>query len=154
MFGDDRLQGLVKIPTHIALQKNIKEQIINLSYSEGYNAPTASTSFIGTINKVNDDLLPEKAKMIDLSMHGLLFRNRLDYQVSIFSIDITNKLTQLSGVIPAGGTYTYFANTGNQSNKGLELSLSYLIVPSTTSFIRKIEPFFNYSNYNFKYADF
>jgi len=139
---------------HIALQKNLKDQIINLSYSEGYNAPTASTSFIGTINKANDNLLPEKAKMFDLGIQGLLLRNRLDYQVSLFNIDITNKLTQLSGVNPAGGTYTYFANTGNQSNSGLELSLGYLIVPKTKSFFKKIEPFFNYSNYNFKYSDF
>jgi iron complex outermembrane recepter protein len=139
---------------HFAIQKTIKQQIINLSYSEGYNAPTASTSFIGTINKTNDNLLPEKAKMVDLGIHGLLFNNRLDYQASVFSIDITNKLTQLSGVIPAGGTYTYFANTGNQTNQGIELSLGYLIVGGTKSFIKKIEPFLNYSNYNFKYSDF
>jgi iron complex outermembrane receptor protein len=139
---------------HIALQKNFKQQIVNLSYSEGYNAPTASTSFIGTINKANDDLLPEKARMIDLGIQGLFFNNKLDYQVSLFNININNKLTQLSGVLPTGGTYTYFANTGNQSNQGVELSLGYLIVGGAKSFIKKVEPFFNYSNYNFKYNDF
>jgi iron complex outermembrane recepter protein len=139
---------------HIAIQKTFKQQIVNLSYSEGYNAPTASTSFIGTINKANDNLLPEKAKMIDLGIHGLLFNNRLDYQVSLFKIDISNKLTQLSGIIPTAGTYTYFANTGNQTNQGLELSLGYLIVGGSKSFIKKFEPFINYSNYNFKYSDF
>ena len=139
---------------HIALQKNIKDQIINLSYSEGYNAPTAATAFIGTINKANDNLLPEKARMIDLSTHGLLFNNRLDYQVSLFNINISNKLTQLSGVNPAGGTYSYFANTGNQINRGLELSLGYLLVGKANSFIKKVEPFFNFSNYDFKYGDF
>ena len=139
---------------HIALQKNFKQQIVNLSYSEGYNAPTASTSFIGTINKANDDLLPEKARMIDFGIQGLLFKNKLDYQISLFNIDITNKLTQLSGIIPAGGTYTYFANTGNQTNQGLELSVGYLMVGGAKSFIKKVEPFLNYSNYNFKYSDF
>ena len=139
---------------HIALQKSIKQQIINLSYSEGYNAPTASTSFIGTINKVNDNLLPEKAKMIDLGIQGLLFDNTLDYQVSLFNININNKLTQLSGVNPAGGTYAYFANTGNQTNRGMELSVRYLIIPKEKSLIKKIEPFLNYANYNFKYSDF
>lgn len=139
---------------HIALQKVFKEQIINLSYSEGYNAPTASTSFIGTINKPNDDLLPEKAKMFDLSIKGVFFNNKFDYQISVFSINITNKLTQLSGVNPAGGTYSYFANTGNQTNKGVELSLGYLMLNSSTSFFKKIEPFLNYSNYDFKYNDF
>jgi iron complex outermembrane receptor protein len=139
---------------HIALQKVFKEQIINLSYSEGYNAPTASTSFIGTINKSNDNLLPEKAKMFDLSVKGVFFNNKFDYQVSVFNINISNKLTQLSGVNPAGGTYNYFANTGNQTNKGMELSLGYLMLNSPKSFIKKIEPFLNYSNYDFKYNDF
>ena len=139
---------------HIALQKVFKEQLINLSYSEGYNAPTASTSFIGTINKSNDNLLPEKAKMFDLSIKGVFFDNKLDYQVSVFNINITNKLTQLSGVNPAGGTYNYFANTGNQTNKGMELSLGYLMLNSSKSFIKKVEPFLNYSNYDFKYNDF
>lgn len=143
------------INPHIALQKAIGKQIINLSYSEGFNAPTASTAFIGTINKANDDLLPEKARMWDLGMQGLLFNSKLDYQVSIFTIDIQNKLTQLSGVNPAGGTYTYFANTGNQLNKGVELSLGYLIIPGKgDGFIKKIEPFLNLSSYNFKYTDF
>ncbi|CAH0995123.1 Vitamin B12 transporter BtuB [Emticicia aquatica] len=143
------------INPHIALQKTIKKQIINLSYSEGYNAPTASTAFIGTINKANDDLLPEKARMWDLGMQGLLLNNKLDYQVSLFNIDITNKLTQLSGVIPTGGTYTYFANTGNQRNRGLELSLGYLIIPGNgEGVIKKIEPFLNLSSYNFRYTDF
>ena len=143
------------INPHIALQKTIKKQIINLSYSEGYNAPTASTAFISTINKANDELLPEKAKMIDLGIQGLLFNSKLDYQFSLFTIDISNKLTQLSGVIPTGGTYTYFANTGTQKNKGFELSLGYLIIPGKgEGFIKKIEPFLHLSSYDFKYSDF
>lgn len=140
---------------HIAVQKTIKNQIVNLSYSEGYNAPTASSAFIGTINQPNDDLVPEKGKMWDFAVQGLLFKNKLDYQFSIFSIDITNKLTQLSGVVPNnGGTYTYFANTGNQRNKGIELSLGYLIVSAQNSFFKKVEPFLTLSNYNFSYTDF
>lgn len=139
---------------HIALQKSFKAQIINLSYSEGYNAPTASTSFIGTINKVNDDLIPEKARMFDLGIQGLLLKNCLDYQISLFNIDITNKLTQLSGINPSGGSFSYFANTGNQNNLGFELSLGYLFIPKTKSFLKKVEPFLNFSKYQFKYNDF
>jgi iron complex outermembrane recepter protein len=141
---------------HLALQKTYKKQIVNLSYSEGYNAPTASTAFIGTINKVNDDLLPEKAKMVDLGIQGLLFGGKLDYQLSIFSINIANKLTQLSGVLATGGTYTYFANTGNQKNQGFELSAGYLLLGNNDGrgFIKKVEPFLSLSSYDFKYTDF
>lgn len=140
---------------HIALQKIFGKQIVNLSYSEGYNAPTASSSFISTINKSNDDLLPEKAKMVDLGIQGLLLGTKLDYQISLFTMDITNKLTQLSGVVPNnGGTYTYFANTGNQKNQGIELSVAYTHVGTEKSFLKKLQPFLTYSNYNFTYTDF
>ncbi len=141
---------------HVALQKTYKKQIVNLSYSEGYNAPTASTAFIGTINKANDDLLPEKAKMVDLGIQGLLLSGKLDYQLSIFSINIANKLTQLSGALATGGTYTYFANTGNQKNQGFELSAGYLLLGSTDGkgFFKKVEPFVSLSSYDFKYTDF
>lgn len=139
---------------HIALQKTYKNQIFNLSYSEGYNAPTASTAFISGINKTNDNLEAEKARMIDFSVQGLFFDTNFDYQFSIFNIDVENKLTQLNGKDPISGTaYTYWANTGNQRNKGLEVSIGYCWKPEN-SFFKKIEPFINYSNYNFKYTDF
>ncbi len=145
--------GTVFTP-HIALQKVYKNQIFNLSYSEGYNAPTAAVAFIGGINKTNDNLSPEKAKMWDFSVHGLLDNTRLDYQISLFNIDVTNKLTQLSDKDPNTGTaYQYWANTGNQTNKGIETSIGYRYLPQT-GFLSKIEPFFNASKYHFEYTDF
>ena len=49
---------------HFALQKEWKHQIFNLSYSEGYNSPTAASSFITATNTTNDDLKPERAKCL------------------------------------------------------------------------------------------
>lgn len=140
---------------HIAIQKTIKNQIINLSYSEGFNAPTASTSFINVLNITNDKLLPEKAKMLDLSVQGLLFDTRFDYQFSIFTMNIENKLTQLAGSI-GNSPYTYWANTGIQQNKGVEMSMGYNWQPKITSlgWIKKIEPFLSMSYNQFKYAQF
>ena len=140
---------------HFALQKKWKDQIFNLSYSQGFNAPTASTSFVsgGTINSVNDDLQAEKAKMWDFSVIGLLLKTKLDYQVSFFNIDITNKLAKLNGVDAEGNSYTYWANTGNQKNKGFEMSLGYNYT-NENSLISKIIPFINYSYNDFKYSEF
>jgi len=140
---------------HFAVQKRWKNQIFNLSYSEGYNAPTASTSFVsgGTINTVNDDLEAEKAKMWDFSVHGLLMKTKFDYQISLFNIHVNNKLTQLNGTDSSNNVYSYWANTGNQKNKGLELSLGYNYT-NESAFISKITPFVNYSHYDFKYTDF
>jgi iron complex outermembrane receptor protein len=52
--------------------ERMENQIFNLSYSEGYNAPTATASFINFTNTANNDLQPERAKMLDFSVHGLL----------------------------------------------------------------------------------
>ena len=139
---------------HIAIQKTYKDQIFNLSYSEGYNAPTASTSFIAALNKTNDDLIAEKAKMVEFSAQGLLFNTRFDYQVSLFNMNIENKLTQLSAANPAGGSYTYTANTGNQVNKGLEVSIGYVFTINSNPILSKVTSFVNFSYYDFKYTDF
>jgi iron complex outermembrane receptor protein len=139
---------------HIALQKMWKAQIFQVSYSHGYNAPTASSAFIGTINKPNDSLLPERARMIEFGVQGLLFDSHLDYQFSIFRMDVDDKLTQLSGVNPAGGTYTYFANTGVQRNQGIELSVGYMWRLRKNPAIASIEPFISGSIYDFTYTDF
>ncbi|WP_294314444.1 TonB-dependent receptor plug domain-containing protein [uncultured Chryseobacterium sp.] len=135
---------------HFALQKEWKHQIFNLSYSEGYNAPTATSSFINVINIANDDLKPERAKMLDFSVHGLLLDTKLDYQVSAFNINYTNKLTQLFG---NNNTYSYWANTGNQRNTGLEVSVGYQY-KNDNSFVNRIVPFVNMSYYDAKYKDF
>jgi iron complex outermembrane receptor protein len=139
---------------HVAVQKTFNDQIFNLSYSEGYNAPTASTSFIAALNKTNDDLVAEKAKMVEFSAQGLLFNTRFDYQVSLFNMNIENKLTQLSAANPAGGSYTYTANTGNQLNKGLEASVGYVYEMKSNPIISKVTSFVNFSYYDFKYTNF
>jgi len=139
---------------HIAIQKTYKDQIFNVSYSEGYNAPTASTSYIAALNKANDNLVPEKAKMVEVSAQGLLFNTRFDYQVSLFNMNIENKLTQLSAANPAGGSYTYTANTGSQLNKGVEASIGYVYEIKSNPILSKVTSFVNFSYYDFKYTDF
>lgn len=139
---------------HFAVQKIFGKQIVNVSYSEGYNAPTAATAFISGINKTNDDLKPENAKMLDFSVQGLLSNTKFDYQISVFDIRIKDKLTQLSGKDPVtGAAYTYWGNTGNQKNKGIEASLGYKY-DNEEGFVSRIEPFFNVSYYDFRYQDF
>ncbi|EFK36295.1 Outer membrane cobalamin receptor protein [Chryseobacterium gleum] len=138
---------------HFALQKEWKHQIFNLSYSEGYNSPTAASSFITATNTVNDDLKPERAKMLDFSVHGLLLNTKLDYRISAFRIDYSDKLTQLTipnSKIPG---QTYWTNTGSQKNTGLEFSVGYQY-RTENSFIERIVPFVNLSYYDAKYKDF
>jgi len=140
---------------HFALQKSFNRHIFNLSYSEGYNAPTSATAFIAGLNQTNDNLTPEKAKMWDFSVQGLFADTSVDYQFSVFQIDINDKLTQLRGQIPDTNTtsYTYWANTGNQRNRGLEFSIGYLLQP-VKSIVKNFQPFASVTYSDFKYSDF
>ncbi|MEC5394784.1 TonB-dependent receptor [Bergeyella sp. RCAD1439] len=137
---------------HVALQKKWRSQLFNLSYSEGYNAPTASTAFVSATGLANDALKAERARMWDFSVHGLLDKTRLDYQVSLFDIRVQDKLTQLWADDGAGGVYSYWGNTGHQVNRGLELSLGYAY--NTAGLVSKILPYFNFSKYDFRYRSF
>ena len=145
----DKKFDLVGTP-HFALQKTWKDQIFNLSYNEGYNPPTSATAFITGINVANDDLLPERAKMWDFSVQGILGKTNIDYQFSLFNINIKDKLTQSRGT-SGNQTYTYWTNTGDQTNKGVELSIGYAYKPNN-SFLTKIQPFVNYAYSDFKYS--
>ncbi|MDO5615928.1 MAG: TonB-dependent receptor [Cruoricaptor ignavus] len=138
----------------LALQKLLGKQIFTLTYSEGYNSPTTVTAFIPAIGQANDNLKPERAKMWDFSVHGLLANTKLDYQISIFSIDTNDKLSQVSAIDPAVGTsYNYWANTGKQRNKGVEASIGY-VWRMQSKFLQKIEPSVNFSYYDAKYTNF
>lgn len=138
----------------VALQKRWKDQIFLIGYSEGYNAPTAATAFISGPNIANDALKPERAKMLEASVQGLLLKSKFDYQISVFQIDVTDKLAQLSAVDPSNNApYSYWANTGAQRNRGLEISLGYSETFNRGP-LRRITPFFNSSFYDFKYTDF
>ncbi|CCB68358.1 TonB-dependent receptor [Flavobacterium branchiophilum] len=144
-----------KLNPHLAFQKKIKNHIFNLSLSYGYNAPTASTAFISGLNQTNDLLQAEQAKMFDFSIHGLFLDTKLDYQLAFYNIQIKNKLTQLSGVNPIGGTaYQYWTNTGNQTNKGIELSMGYIFETQFSKVIQSIQPFFSFNYNDFKYKNF
>lgn len=93
--------------------------------------------------------------MWDFSVQGLLLDTAIDYQVSLFNIDVKNKLTQLRATMAnaENTAYSYWANTGNQSNKGVELSLGYVYEPKSR-FLKKVQPFLSYTYNDFKYSKF
>lgn len=141
----------VVVSPHIALQKTWAGQIFNLSYSEGYNAPTAATAYIKATGKTNDDLKTERARMWDFSAQGNFAR--WDYELSLFTMRVKDKLSNLSATDAHGTQYSYWANTGKQRNQGLELSLGY-DYSGQDAFLSRVRPYVRFSLYDFQYQDF
>jgi iron complex outermembrane receptor protein len=93
--------------------------------------------------------------MIDFSVHGFLFDTKFDYQIALFDMQIENKLTQLSAINPQNGAaYTYWANTGNQQNRGIELSLGYVHEFTKGTILKTIQPFMSLTINDFNYKNF
>ena len=143
---------------HVAINKVFNKSIsVYASYSKGYKAPVSSYFFIPTTGKLNTDLKPEIGNQFEIGSKGVLFNEKLTYQLALFSAQFSDKMTAIA--VPLNGSttttaYSYIANSGKQSNKGIELSLKYNAFASATSFVSSLKPFFNMAYSDFKYVGY
>ena len=143
---------------HLAINKVINKEVsVYASYSKGYKAPVSSYFFIPATGKLNTSLKPEVGDQFEVGSKGLLFRDKLSYQVAVFDALFSNKMTAIA--VPLDGSttttaYSYVANGGKQDNRGLEAVLKYTAYESSKSFIKSIRPFANFAYSDFTYKDF
>ncbi len=142
---------------HFAVNKIFSKKLsVYASYSTGYKAPTSSIFFIPTTGQINSGLVPEKGTQIEIGTKGDLLKEKLHYEVAIFSAQFTNKMTSIAVPLapPLVGTaYTYIANRGGQDDKGVEALVKYLVYKSE-GFVKDIRIFTNFCYSNFKYTNY
>ena len=118
----------------------------NLAF--GYTPPTIS-QMTTTAGKVNATLKPEKAVQYEVGTKGTLgSEQQFSYQVALFDLDITNRLTQITA-----NSISYYANIGKQRNLGAEFYASYSLVGDKQSAV-SVRPWLSYTFLNAKYVDF
>lgn len=143
---------------HIAINKVFNKKIsAYISYSKGYKAPTSSYFFIPTTGQMNTNLNPEIGNQFEIGTKGDLLNNYLHYEVSLFNIIYSDKMTTQAVPLnpPAVGTaYSYVVNRGGQDNKGIELLVKSTVYKSSTAFFKSINPFVNFCYSDFKYVNF
>ncbi len=143
---------------HLAFNKVFNKSVsVYATFSKGYKAPVSSYFFIPTTGKLNTDLKPEVGNQFEIGSKGVLFNNKLSYQLAFFSAQFSDKMTAIA--VPLNGSitttaYSYIANSGKQSNKGIELALKYNAFESGTSFVSYVKPFFNLAYSDFKYVGY
>jgi iron complex outermembrane receptor protein len=150
---------------HLAINKVFSKEVsVYASYSKGYKAPVSSYFFIVTpvittpstpaSGFVNTDLKPEHGDQFEMGSKGSLLKDRLSYQLALFSFKISNKMTAVSVPLNATTTaYSYVVNGGDQKHKGVEATLKYAIVDNEKSVITNVTPFTNFTYSDFKYGD-
>jgi len=148
---------------HVAVNKVFSKKIsAYASYSKGYKAPVSSYFFVVTpvvgatpsSGFVNTGLKPEYGDQFEIGSKGSLLKDRLAYQLSVFSLTFSNKMTAVS--VPLNSTttaYSYMVNGSDQKHKGFEANLRYSIINNPDGVFTNITPFINFTYSDFKYGD-
>lgn len=148
---------------HFAVNKVFSKKIsAYASYSKGYKAPVSSYFFVVTpvvgatpaSGFVNTGLKPEYGDQFEIGSKGSLLKDKLTYQLSLFSLKFSNKMTAISVPLNATTTaYSYMVNGSDQKHKGLEATLRYSIINNPNGVFTNVTPFINFTYADFKYGD-
>lgn len=148
---------------HLAINKIFNKKVsVYASYSKGYKAPTSSYFFIVTpvvgptpaSGFINSTLKPEFGDQFEIGSKGSLLKDKLSYQLALFSFNIHNKMTAIAVPLNATTTaYSYMVNGSTQKHKGVEATVKYSIVNNPNNVITTVTPFINFTYSDFVYGD-
>ncbi|MEP7381061.1 MAG: TonB-dependent receptor plug domain-containing protein [Gemmatimonadota bacterium] len=144
------------VTPRIALRKGFGSDLsLYVSVSQGYTPPTSSDAVIGFTGEANDGLTPERATQYEVGAKGNLFARRLAWQVALFDLEVSDKLTS-QGVFDNAGTqlYAYTVNAGDQANKGFEATAAWSVVDRPASPLTLLRPFVSLTLSDFTYSNF
>jgi len=155
---------------HVAINKVFNKNVsVYASYGVGYKAPVSSYFFVATPQvgtppnvspataKVNDVLNPEKGVQFEIGTKGTILKDKLIYQLAVFSLTFSDKMTSVAVPVPAtppvATAYSYMVNGGQQDHKGLEALVKYSIIKNGSGVFVNVTPFVNFTYSDFKYGD-
>ena len=144
------------VTPRFAVQKMFNKTVsLYATVSKGYSPPASTTVIVPTTGQVLTDLKPERGTLYEAGSKGSLLDKKLSYQLAIFDMRVTDKLTT-QAVTDAGGTvlYSYAVNSGKQKNQGIEVSLNYSLINDNNQTLSSLRPFINYTYSDFTYIDF
>ena len=135
------------VSPRVALVKTFNKNLAaHASASWGFSPPTTSEVNNGD-GTFNSSLKAEHGVNYELGMRGTILNNKLNIDGSIYQLNLTDAI--LPYYNPNGSTV--YRNAGSTDQKGLEISLSYLLIEQTHG-VTLLKPWitYAYSDYKFK----
>jgi iron complex outermembrane receptor protein len=132
----------------LALNYKLTEhQSIHGSFSHGFSPPTLSETLLPS-GAINPDIKPEDGYTYEIGSRGNLLKNKLFYDISIYSMQIRNLLVARR----TGDDVFVGINAGKTEHNGLEANLNYQAIQDDKKLITSLFFFTNYTfaNYNFR----
>ncbi len=145
----------VVMPRLALLRMFGNDRSVYASVSQGFTPATSSDAVISFTGEANTGLKPERATQVEVGTKGSLLDRKLSYQLALFDLMITDKLTSQSVFNDEGSQlYAYTVNAGDQTNKGAELAMSYTVFEAPAGALEQLRPFLSYAFSDFTYTDF
>lgn len=144
------------VTPRVALHRMLgSDASVYASLSQGYSPPTAGDAVIPYTGEPNAALSPERAVQYEVGSKGSLLGRRLSYQVALFDLHVSDKLTS-QAVFDTDGTvlYSYTVNAGDQVDRGVEVAASYDVVDRPDRMVSLLRPFVAYTYSSFTYRGF
>ena len=133
-----------------ALLKEVSGNVvIHGSISYGFSPPTV-TEIRTSDGALNEALRPETGINYETGFRGTLFKNRMDFDITIFSMQVNNTIvshTSSNGVV-------LFKNSGNTLQNGVEFMMNFKLVQNASGFVKNINLKGSYTYNHFRFRDY
>lgn len=145
-----RIDFPAKLSPRIAIVQKIgKDLAVHGSISYGYSPPPSweINNFDGTLNT---SIKPEDGVNYEIGFRGGLLNNRLNYDVSLYQMFLTN------AIVPVVNQYgnTQYRNAGSTDQKGLEATISYVVVNDKEKAVSLLKPWISITNSDYHFKDY
>lgn len=138
------------ISPRLALNYKMAENLsVHGSLSHGFSPPTLSETLLPT-GAINPNIQPEDGYTYEIGSRGQLLKNKLFYDISIYSMQIRNLLVarRTSDDAFVG------VNAGKTEHNGLEINLNYQAIQQDKGIIKDLFFFTNYTFADYKFKEF
>lgn len=138
------------ISPRLAINYKLTEnQSIHANLSHGFSPPTLSETLLPS-GAINPNIQPEDGYTYEIGSRGNLLKNKLFYDIAIYSMQIRNLLVARR----TGDDAFVGVNAGKTQHNGLEINLNYQAMQDDKALVSHLFFFTNYTLADYKFKEF
>ncbi len=153
LFADDNIDqsgdysfNPILSPRLAILHKLKENKSVYFNVSHGFSPPTLAETLTPD-GLINPDIKPESGYNFELGSRGSLLQDRLEYDISVYTMRIENLLVARR----VGDDQFIGVNAGKTTHDGAEVQVKYALIAKSTHSLRG---FVNLSMTDYKFDDF
>jgi len=133
----------------LAVLKSFKTFSAYASFSNGFSPPTIADLYPSTA-EFDQSLEAEHGNNFEAGLKGKMFSDKVYFSVTGYEFRIRNTIVPRRDEADA----EYFVNAGETEQRGLEISMDYLVVRDAEQFITDLKVSSGYAYHHYRFKDY